>query len=70
MCFNYAFSYTCSCHEKRVCAAYSLFMWDSRNIRGLRCAMLEFVSGTFLWRSTSQLKCKYSVILKNVLAVS
>ena len=47
MCFDYAFLDTCSCHEKWVCAAYNLFVWDSRNIRGLRCAMLEFISGIF-----------------------
>ena len=51
--FNYAFLYTCSCHEKWVCTAYSLFVWGSRDIRGLRSAMLEFISGTFLWRNTS-----------------
>ena len=28
------------------------------------------VSATSLWRNTSQLKCKYSIILKNVLAVN
>ena len=61
MCFNYAFLYTCSCHEEWVSAAYRLFVWDSRNIRGLSYEMLEFISGTFLWRNTSQLKCKYSI---------
>ena len=51
--FNYAFLYTCSCHEKWVSAADSLFVWDSRNTRGLRYEMLEFISGIFLWRNTS-----------------
>ena len=52
MCFNYAFLYTCSSHEKWVSAAYSLFVWDSRNIGGLSYVMLEFISETFLWRNT------------------
>ena len=64
--FNCAFLCTCSCHEKWVSVAYSLFVWDSRNIRGLRYVMLEFISGIFLWRNTSYLKCKYSIFLKNV----
>ena len=49
---------------------YNLFMWDSRDIRGLRCAMLELLSATFLRKNISQLKCKYSNILKSVLAVN
>ena len=53
MCFNYAFSYTCTCHEKWVSAAYNSFVWDSRKIRGLRYVVLESVSGIFLWRNTS-----------------
>ena len=32
---------------------YSLFVLDSWDIRRLRCAMLEFISATFLWRNTS-----------------
>ena len=43
MCFNYAFLYTYSCHEKWESAAYSLFVWDSRNVRGLSYVMLEFI---------------------------
>ena len=51
--------------------AHSLFTWDdNRDIRGLNCAMLEFISATFLWGKTSDLKFKYSIILKNVLAVN
>ena len=49
---------------------YSLFVWDSRDIIGLKCAMLEFISATFLRKNISQLKCKYSIILKSVLAVN
>ena len=32
--------------------AHSLFVWDSKDIRGLRSAMLEFVSATFRRRNT------------------
>ena len=51
MCFNYAFSYTC--HEKWVSAGYNSFVWDSRNIKGLRYVVLESISGIFLCRNTS-----------------
>ena len=50
--------------------AYGLFVWDSMDIRSLRCAMTEFMSATFLRRNTSYLKCKYSITLKIVLAVN
>ena len=32
--------------------AHSLFVWDSKDIRCLRCTMLEFVSATFRRRNT------------------
>ena len=32
--------------------AYSLFEWNSWDIRGLRCAMLELISATFFRRNT------------------
>ena len=59
---------------KNVCVlhvsmAHSLFVWDNRDIRGLRCAMLEFVSATFFERNTSYLRFRYSIILKNVLTL-
>ena len=42
--------------------AHSSFPWDSRDIKGLRWTMLEFISATYLQRNTFQLKSKYSIM--------